>query len=336
VFDFGKKAVISPVISRRALIARALAAVSVPRVAAAQPSGSATVIGFVTERALPPRYLDALRQGLTERGWVEGRSLRIETRSADGDLEQLPGLVAELIGLGVGLIVTGIGTPAALAAKKATAKIPIVFVTGGDPVDFGIVPNMAKPGGNITGLGGGITAIQKRLELLREVSPRVKQVAFLLNLTNPIHPRILGAMEKVAGPLGIRLHEVGVFGATEFDDAFKTIRTKRFDALFVPGDAMFSKNRAQLVSLAAKARLPAMYGDRLFPDAGGLMSFSVDLVELCGRAAAHVDRILRGARAGDLPVEEATKFEVAINLKTAKALGLTIPASLLRRAETVS
>jgi putative ABC transport system substrate-binding protein len=304
--------------------------------AVGRPSvADAATIGFLSERALPPAHLEALRRGLTERGWAEGRSFRIEQRSAEGDLERLPGLVAELMGIGVTVIVTGLGTPAALAAKRATASVPIVFVTGGDPVDFGIVANRAKPGGNITGLGGGIAAIQKRIELLREVSPRVKRVAFLRNLTNPIHPRIFVATERTAKPLGLTLQEIGVFEAVELEGAFKTMQKQRFDGLFVPGDAMFSRNRVPLVALAAKTRLPAIYGDRLFPDAGGLMSFSVDLVDLCGRAAGHVDRILRGARAGDLPVEEAAKFDVVINVKTATALGLTIPAALRQRAEIV-
>jgi putative ABC transport system substrate-binding protein len=276
-----------------------------------------------------------LRRGLGERGWVEGQSFRIEHRSAEGNLERLPGLAAELISLGVALIVTGIGTPAALVAKRSTAAIPIVFVTGGDPIAFGIVSNLTKPSGDITGLGGGIRAIQKRIELLREATPRVKRVAFLMNLTNPIHPQIFSATEKAAGQFGLTMHEVGVFEARELDEAFKTMQSKRMDALFVPGDAMFSFNRAQLVGVALKARVPTIYGDRLFPDAGGLMSFSVDLVELCRRAAGHVDKILRGARAGDLPVEEAVKFEGVINLKAAKALGLTIPPSLLQRADEI-
>ena len=304
--------------------------------AAGQPAGKLAAIGFVSERVLPPRYLDALRRGLADRGWVEGRGFRIEPRSAEGDLERLPGLVAELIGLGVNLIVTGIGTPVALAAKRATAKIPVVFVTGGDPVDFGIVSSAAKPGGNITGYGGGITLIQKRIALLREASPRVRRMALLVNLTNPIHPRILRAAVRAGAPLGITLEEIGVFEATEFGDAFKRIAAKRLDALFVPGDAMFSHHRARLVALAAAARLPAIYGDRLFPDAGGLMSLSVDLVDLCRRAAGHVDKILRGTPAGDLPVEEADRFELVINLTTAQALGLTIPPALRQRAETVS
>jgi putative ABC transport system substrate-binding protein len=153
-------------------------------------------IGLLTERLLPPPYGDALRRGLTEAGWVEGRNLRIEQRSADGNLERLPGLTAELISSDVTVIVTGVGSPAALAAKKVTTSIPIVFVTGGDPVDFGIVPNRRKPGGNVTGFGGGIIAIQERLEMLRDMAPRTKRVAFLRNLTNPIHPPIWKAIER--------------------------------------------------------------------------------------------------------------------------------------------
>ena len=323
-------------VSRRAFLGGALTLAAGPTALRAQPAGTMPLIGFVTERPLPPPYLDAFRRGLAERGWVEGQSFRIETRSADGDLERLPGIIAELIGLGASLLVTGLGTPVILAAKKATAKLPIVFVIGGDPVEFGIVSSRARPAGNITGYGGGLALIQPRIALLRELSPRVKRVAFLLNLTNPIHPPILAATGRVAGPLGVTLHEVGVFEATEFLDAFKRMKTARADALLVPGDAMFSHHRAPLVALAARERLPTVYGDRRFVDAGGLMSMSVDLVELCGRAAGHVDRILRGARPGDLPVEEAGKLELRVNLEAAHALGVTIPASLRRRAELVS
>ena len=324
------------VLSRRAFIGVALTVAAGPSGLRAESPGSLPLIGFVTERVLPPRYLEAFRRGLAERGWVEGRNLQIESRSADGDLERLPGIVAQLIGLGVRLIVTGIGTPVSLAAKKATARLPIVFVTGGDPVDLGVVSNRARPGGNITGYGGGVVLTQQRLALLREVSPRARRVAFLRNLTNPIHPRLLAVTEKAAGPLGLTLQEIGVFEAAEFEDAFKRMQAARLEALIVPGDAMFTHHRAALVGLAARARLPAVYGDRLLVDDGGLMSVSVDLVELCGRAAGHVDAILRGARPGDLPVEESRKFETVINVGAAKALGVTIPASVRQRAESVS
>ena len=316
-------------ISRRAFVVGAVAAWP----GATRAQAGTTTIGFLTERALPAPYLEALRGGLADHGWSEGRGLRIEQRSADGDLERLPGLAADLVGLGVSVIVTGLGTPAALAAKGSTGKVPIVFVTGGDPVDFGIVSNRARPGGNVTGLGGGTAAIQKRLDLLHEVSPRARRVGFLRNLTNPIHPKILNATRPAAGRLGLTLEELGVFEASELEGIFKTLAARRIDALFVPGDAMFSKQRALLVGLAARAKVAAIYGDRLFPEAGGLMSFSVDLIELCRRAADHVDKILRGARAGDLPVVEATKFEIVINAGAARDLGLTISPAVRQQAE---
>ena len=305
-----------------------------PPAACGQEAREAT-IGLLTERSLSPPHIEALRRGLTELGLAEGRSFRIEQRSAEGDLDRLRGLAAELIGSGATVIVTGVGSPAALAAKRATATVPIVFVTGGDPVDFGIVPNRLKPGGNVTGLGGGIVAIQERLEMLRDMAPRTKRVAFLRNLTNPIHAKIFTAVEREGARLDLELLEIGVRGPTEFDAAFKAMRSKRLDTLFVPGDAMFSRECGPLVGLAARFRLPAVYGDRLFPDAGGLMSFSVDLVELCRRAAGYVYRILRGARAGDLSVEEAVKFDVVINVAAANSLALKIPASLRQRADLV-
>jgi putative ABC transport system substrate-binding protein len=292
-------------------------------------------IGLLTERSLSPPHIEALRRGLVEFGWTGGRSFRIEQRSAEGNLERLPGLAAELVASGVNVIVTGLGSPAALAAKKVTAAVPIVFVTGGDPVDFGIVPNREKPGGNVTGLGGGILVIQERLEMLRDMAPRTKRVAFLRNLSNPILPKIFTAVQREGARLDLELHEIGVRAPGEFDAAFRAIQSKSLDALFVPGDAMFSRDCRPLVGLAARFRLPAVYGDRLFPECGGLMSFSVDLLELCRRAAGHVDRILRGARPGDLPVEEAVKFDVVINALTANALGLRIPPPLRERAELV-
>jgi len=236
---------------------------------------------------------------------------------------------------GATVIVTGVGSPAALAAKRVTATVPIVFVTGGDPVDFGIVANRLKPGENITGLGGGIVAIQERLEMLRDIAPRTKRVAFLRNLNNPIHEKLFKAVQREGRRLGLELQEVAVFAPAELDGAFTAMRSKGFDALFVPGDAMFSRERDVFVRQTESLRLPAVYGDRLFPDGGGLMSFSVDLIELCRRAAVHVYRIVRGARAGELAVEEAVKFEVVINVAAANSLGLKIPAALRARAELV-
>src|SRR5213592_1121402 len=232
-------------LSRRVFVAGAVAAGFAQLVTAEQSAEAATTIGFLSERSLPSSYIEALERGLIERGWADGRGFRIEQRSADGDLERPPGLVAELIGIGVTLIVTGVGTPVALAAKRATAKVR------------------------------GVTTVQKRLELLREVIPGAKRVAFLRNLTNPVHPKIFRAAQGAGRQLGLTLLEVGVFEAVELEGVFKTLLSQRFDALFVPGDAMFSTNRAILIGLVARARLAAVYGDRLFPDAGGLMSVSV-------------------------------------------------------------
>jgi putative ABC transport system substrate-binding protein len=313
----------------------AVSLVPAPPAAEGQQASKVTTIGVLLERSLEPLYIDGFRHDLADRGWVEGQNLRIEHRSAEGELARLPELAADLVRVRVALIVTGPGTPPALAAKKATVSIPIVFVTGGDPVDFGIVSNLARPGGNITGFGGGVTATQKRLEMLREIAPRVKRVAFLANVTNPIYPRIFSAVEKAAQRLGLTMHEIRVRDPRDFADAFETMRRQRMDALFVPGDPMFGQHKAQLVAQAAKARLPAAYGNRMFPDAGGLMSFSVNQADLFRRAASHVDKILRGANAGELPVEEALKFELVINARTAKALGLAIPQTLLLRADQV-
>jgi len=294
-------------------------------------------IGLLTERTLSPPHLDALRRGLAELGWVEGRSFRIEQRCAEGDLQRLPGLAAELVDSGAAVIVTGVESAATLAAKHATTTIPIVFVTGGDPVDFGIVANPRKPGENVTGFGGGIVAIQQ-LGMLRTLAPRTERVAFLRNLTNPVHAQVFRGLERAA-TIGRRRHltlgEISVRDSTELDGAFKATQRQGFDALVVPGDAMFSRERETLVRLAERVRLPATYGDRLFPDGGGLMSFSVDLVELCERAARHVDQILRGARAGDLPMGEAVKYEAVLNVAAANSLGLTVPDSLHHRVELV-
>jgi putative ABC transport system substrate-binding protein len=296
--------------------------------------GTETKIGLLTERSLP-REIQALRHGLTGLGWAEGRDFSFVPRSAEGDLERLPRLATELVEAGVTVIVTGVGSPAALAAKRATPAIPIVFVTGGDPLDFGIVTNRRKPGENVTGLGGGIMVIQERLALLRDIAPRTKRVAFLRNVSNPILPKLFDAVQQEGTRLGLELQDTAVLAPTELAPVFQAMQSKRVDALFVPGDAMFSRERDTLVRLAASFRLPAVYGDRLFPDNGGLMSFSVDLVELCRRAAGYVHRIVRGARPGDLAVEDAVKFDVVINVTAASVLSLRIPAALRERAELV-
>lgn len=219
-------------------------------------------------------------------------------------------LAAELVRLAVSVIVTADGTPPALAAKKATARIPIVFVTAGDPIDFGVISNFANPGGNITGFGGNITMIHKRLELLREIVPNVKRVAFLTNATSPIRPRQFQETQRAAGQLGIKVTEVPVRGPGEFDAAFLVMQRERVDALVIAGDAMFVVNRENLMTRVARARLPSVHTARPLAEAGGLLSLMVDYADLHRKAAG-------------------------INLKTAKALGLTIPPSVLLRADRV-
>lgn len=302
-----------------------------PIATTAQEARNMPVIGFLATLE-PEQYLPTFRSALADLGWIEGRTIRIELRSADGQHGRLPALAAELARLPVAVIVTADGTPPALAAKKATASIPIVFVTAGDPIDFGIVSNFAKPGGNITGFGGSITMVHKRLELLREIVPHVKRVALLTNATNPIQPRQFQETERAARQLGIKVTEVPVRGAAEFGAAFQAIQREGVDALIVSGDALFVWNRADLVARVARARLPSVHTHRAIADVGGLLSFTVDYPELHRKAAGYVDRILRGTKPGDLPVQEATTFEFVINLKTAKALGLSIPPAVLLRA----
>ena len=321
-------------LSRRTLLSLTAGSL-LARPPAARGQAAQARIGLLTERILSPEYAQALRKGLTELGLTEGQSFTILQRSAEGDLDRLPALASELVQGGATVLVTGVGSPAALAAKKATAKVPIVFVTGGDPVVFGIVTNRRKPGENVTGFGGGIVDIQERLALLREMAPRTKRVAFLRSLNNPIHEKLFKAVERESARLGVELGEFSVLTPADLDAALPMMRSKGADALFVPGDAMFSREREVLVRRTASLGLPAIYGDRLFPDAVGLMSFSVDLVELCRRAAGHVYRIVRGTPAGDLPVEEAVKFDVVINAAAAGALGLKIPPALRERAEIV-
>jgi putative tryptophan/tyrosine transport system substrate-binding protein len=302
--------------------------------ATAQEARIPPVIGFLVTGDLE-QWLPAFRSGLADLGWVEGQTIRIETRSAEGQHERVPALAAELVRLPVSVIVTADGTPPALAAKKATASIPIVFATAGDPIDFGIVSNLARPGGNITGFGGSITMIHKRLELLREIVPHVKRVAFLTNATNPIRSRQLKETDRAARQFGIKVTEVPVRGPGDFDTAFQMMRREGVNAVIIAGDVMVAVNRQDLITRVARARLPSVHTSRALADAGGLLSFTVDYADLHRKAAGYVDRILRGERPGELPVQEATKFEFVINLKTAKTLGLTIPPSVLLRADRV-
>jgi ABC-type uncharacterized transport system substrate-binding protein len=284
-----------------------------------------------------PHVREAFFQGLRDLGYVEGRNVVIEYRSAEGKSERLPALAAELVALKVDVIVAP-STPEALAAKQATRTLPIVFAVAADPVASGLVSGLARPGGNVTGLS--ILApelIGKRLEQLKQAVPGVSRVAVLWQpgaLGKRTEEDMLKGAETTAGALGVRLQSVAVRSPADFDRAFSDMTRARAGALIVLPSPIFSERR-RLVDLAARNRLPAVYTWREYVDAGGLMSYGPDLADMLRRAATYVDKILKGAKPGDLPIEQPTKFELVINLKTAKALGLTIPPSLLQRADQV-
>jgi len=309
-----------------------------PLAAEAQQAGKVPRIGFLGTRTLSDTspYLDAFRQGLRELGWVEGQNIVIDDRFAEGRFDRLPDLAAELVRLKVAIIVAA-PTPAVVAAKKATETIPIVAIAVGDPVGIGLIANLARPGGNVTGLSFsvGLEIAGKGLELLKETVPKVRRVAVLSNPANPGQPLSIRELNVAAQSLGVQLQLLEARGPNEFDGAFAAMATERVGALLVVADSMFNLHRTRLADLAARSRLPAAYGLRENVEAGGLMSYGPSVRDLFRRAATYVDKVLKGAKPGDLPVEQPTKFELVINLKTAKALGLTIPPSLLSRADEV-
>ena len=328
-----------PVMDRREFLgAVSLGLLAESLVAEAQEPGKVPRIGILLPRTPSDGApsLQALLQGLRELGWVEGQNMMIEYRWAEGRSDRLPGLAAELVRLKVDVIHAGT-TGAAMAAKNATSTIPIVMATGGDPVTLGLVASLARPGGNVTGLSYSVSleTVGKQLELLKEVVPKARRMAVLSNPTNPSHVLALRQAGSVARSLGLQLQPLEARGPDEFDRAFATMARERAGALFVMPDPVFGFERARLQALAVKSRLPAMYGLREFTEAGGLMSYAPDVRDNFRRSATYVDRILKGAKPADLPVEQPTKFELVINLKTAKALGLTIPPAVLARADEV-
>jgi putative ABC transport system substrate-binding protein len=312
---------------------------------AAPPAGRAQVmaksyrIGVLSPFSAtfgPGPSFAAFRQTLHELGYVEGRNIDLEYRWADGRYDRLPGLAAELVRLPVDVVFSAWSTPAALATQKATSNIPIVVAGVGDAVGVGLVASLARPGANVTG-STFITeeTISKQLELLKEAIPRLTRVGVVVNPVNPVYGPVLRDSEAPARALGLQLDVVGVQRAEEFEPAIRAAIKRHVNGLVVLRDAVVIINQARLLRLATTARLPAMYGTREFVDAGGLMSYGPNLVEMYRRAAYLVDKILRGAKPSTLPVEQATKFELVINLKTAKALGLTIAPPLLQRADQV-
>jgi len=310
-----------------------------PPAAEAQQAAKVARIGFLAlNLAASPHLPEAFRQGLRDLGYVEGRNVVIEYRSAEGKRERLPALAAELVALKVDVIVAG-NTPAALAAKQATTTLPIVFTSVVDPVTDGLVASLARPGGNVTGLSNlAPELVGKRLELLKQAVPGVSRVAALWQpgvFPERTDQDMLKAADVAARALGVRLQFVEARGPADIDRAFADMTKARAGALTVLGSPMFINERRRLVDLAAKNRLPAVYPAREFVDAGGLMSYGPNLADLFRRAATYVDKILKGTKPADLPVEQPTKFELVINAKTAKALGVTIPQSLLGRADEV-
>jgi len=281
---------------------------------------------------------EAFRQGLRDLGYVEGRNVVIEYRDAEGKHERLPALAAELVALKVDVIVAP-PTPAALAAKQATRTLPIVFFSVSDPVSSGLVTSLGRPGGNVTGLSDLTPElVGKCLEQLKQAVPGVSRAAVLWQpgaFGERTEKDLLKAAEVAARALGVRLQFVEARGPDDFDRAFSKMTSARADALTVLPTAMFVSERRRLVDLAAKNRLPTVFPYRESVDAGGLMSYGPNLADMYRRAATYVDKILKGAKPGDLPVEQPTKFELVINAKTAKALSLTIPQSVLLRADQV-
>ena len=293
-------------------------------------------IGFLAAGTLAESTaIDSFRQGLRECGYVEAQNVVLEFRGAAGKYERLPELAAELVRLRVDVIVA-LATQAAVAAKNATRTLPIVFVYVGDPVETGLVISLARPGGNATGLSTlHPELVGKQLQLLKDVVPNVSRVAVLWNPTNPGGPLLLREAKTAARSLGVELQVLEARGPGDFAPAFATMTAARAGALLVLADSMVFLQRDRVVDLARKHRLPAVYGLRQFADAGGLLAYDVSLADSARRAASFVDKILKGAKPADLPVEQPTKFEFVINMKTAKALGLTIPPLLLLRADQI-
>jgi len=314
-----------------------LVIVVTPRLGSPQPAGKVWQIGFLGAESPSTNrhFLDSFRLGIRERGYVEGQTVVIEERWAEGRNERFHDLAAELIRLNVDVMVT-ISTVAAREAKSVTKTKPIVFVAA-DPVKNGLVSSLGRPGGNLTGLSLtlGEEFAGKWLELLMETMPRLSRVAVLWNPNNPSNASFLKAVQTSAQSFKTALQLQGVTDPGQFEGAFRSMADARAQALIVFVDPLTVRYRARIVELATKSRLPAIYGFREFVDAGGLMAYGTNVAVACRRAAVYVDKILKGASPGDLPVEQATQFEFLINLRTAKALGVTIPRSMLVRADEV-
>ena len=294
-------------------------------------------VGFLSGTSLSviSARVDAFREGLREVGYVEGKNIFVEWRYAERKPERLSALATELVRLGVDLVVTA-GPAPTRAAKKSTATIPIVMAFDDDPVANGFVSSLARPGGNTTGLATLAPEISgKQMELLKEIIPRLSRVAFLGTSTNPGYKESLSELEIAAGVLGLKLQSLDVLNPKDIEIAFRTATKEHADAILVLGSGVVTPQRTQIIDLAAKNRLPGIYARPEFVEEGGLVFYGASYTDLFRRAAAYVDKILKGAKPAELPVEQPTKFELIINLKTAKQIGLTIPPNVLARADRV-
>ena len=300
---------------------------------AQKPAGKTYRLGILQPGAPPDPLVDALQERLKELGYSDGHNIAYEYRWAEGKLNRLTELAKELVDLKVDVI-TAFSTPAAIAAQKATQTIPIVFSGVGDPVGSGVVASLSRPGGNITGISILATELSgKRLELLEEIVPGASPVAMFWNDSNPGMVLRAHEAQNAAGKLSLNLQSIGVHDLISFDTAFAAIETGRFNALLILVDPFTHEHRQRIVDFAAQRRLPAIYESREFVDAGGLISYGPSLPALQRRAADYVSMIFKGSNPADLPVEQPTKFEMVINMKAAKALGLTLPQSVVMRAD---
>ena len=322
---------------------RQLAAASVllllltPRVVAAQPAKAPVRLGFLSSSSpdRDARYLVAFRQTLRALGYVEGKTLTIDVRYGHGRFEQLPALAAELVGMKVNVLVVA-GAPAAHAAKNATRTIPIVMTNAADPVGTGLVASLARPGGNITGLSDFNTGVvAKRLELLKEIVPAATRVGVLSNPRNPTNPTQVKLTLAAAPALGLTVLTVEAGSAAEIDRAFGVLAAERVSALLVIGDPLLGAEVKRIVGHAQRLKLPGIYSTPRSVAEGGLIGYGSSFEDLYRRAAVYVDKVIKGARPADLPIEQPSKFELAVNLKTARTLGLTIPASIVLRADAL-
>jgi len=319
---------------RREFISLLGGAATWPLTARAQQATKSYRIGMLEtiSPALNAAHLDAFREGLRQLGYVEGKNYVIEYRSADGRADRFPSLAAELVRLGVDVIVAR-GTPAAVAAKNATETIPVIMASVGDPLL--IVDSLARPGRNVTGLSAFVEMTSKRLELIKELAPATSRIALFANMSNPVAPPQWEETKAAARSLGIQAELLDVRSQDDVGRGFELAVARHVNALLVAFDGLFQANAGMITQLAARNRLPAIYVGREFIEAGGLMTYEVSFPHLYFRAATYVDRIFKGAKPADLPVEQPTKFELIINLKAAKAIGLTIPESFLALADEV-